>query len=282
MKKMRDVIYRVWVDPKRYRLKRPVRMTLLADLHSNQIGRENKILIQRVIQFDPDLVLVAGDLIVGEAGSDTTTAQKLLGQLQKKYPIYYENGNHEHRMKIKPEIYGETYKEYRRWLLDRGIHFLENEREEIELCGIKIALYGLELSQEYFRRLAHGKKLTVQELEHYLGKKKQEEYAIVLAHNPIFFPVYAAWGADLVCSGHLHGGMVRIPGIGGIISPQMRPFPKYDRGRYKKEGSELIVSAGLGAHTIPFRPFNPIELVHIELTNEREMMDSQVKMIKWK
>ena len=134
MKKMRDVIYRVWIDPKRYQLKRPVRMTLLADLHSNQIGKENKILIQRIIQFDPDLVLVAGDLIVGEAGSDTTTARKLLEQLRKKYIIYYENGNHEHRMKVKPEIYGETYKEYERWLLDRGVHFLENDREEIEIA----------------------------------------------------------------------------------------------------------------------------------------------------
>ena len=93
---------------------------------------------------------------------------------------------------------------------------------------MKITLYGLELSQKYFSRLAHGKKLTLQEMEYYLGKKKRDEYAIVLAHNPVFFPVYAAWGADLVCSGHLHGGMVRIPGIGGIISPQMCFFPKYE------------------------------------------------------
>lgn len=282
MKKMREVLYRVWIDPQRYQLKRPVRMTLLADLHSNQIGKENKILIQRILQFDPDLVLIAGDLIVGEAGSDTMIAQNLLEQLRKRYTIYYENGNHEHRMKVKPEIYGNTYKEYHQWMMDRGIHLIENEREEIEICGIKIGLYGLELGQEYFRRSAHRKKLTIQEMEAYLGKKKTDEFSIVLAHNPVFFSVYAAWGADLVCSGHLHGGMARIPGIGGIISPQMCIFPKYDRGRYKNEKSEMIVSAGLGMHTIPFRPFNPIELVHMELTNDKEKIDTQIKMIKWK
>ena len=65
--------------------------------------------------------------------------------------------------------------------------FLENDREEIEICGMKITLYGLELSQKYFSRLAHGKKLTLQEMEYYLGKKKRDEYAIVLAHIRFFF-----------------------------------------------------------------------------------------------
>lgn len=78
---------------------------------------------------------------------------------------------------------------------------------------------------------------------------------MLLAHNPMFFSVYKEWGADLTFSGHLHGGYIRIPGIGGVISPQFQLFPKYDRGIFEEEGHTLCVSAGLGDHTISPRFF---------------------------
>lgn len=282
MKKMRDVLYRIWIDPQRYRLERPVRMTLLADLHNNQIGRNNEILIQRITRFHPDLILVAGDLVVGEIGSDTAVARKAIEKLCVRYPVYYANGNHEHRMKEKPRVYGDLYKRYRQSLTKKGVHFLENKKETVNIHGMPMTIYGLELGQEYFDRSAGRKKLRLQEMENKVGTKKEGTFSILLAHNPVFFETYAAWGADLVCSGHLHGGMARIPGIGGVISPQLHLFPKYDRGKYEQKGSAMIVSAGLGAHTIPFRPFNPIELVEIELTNERDRPCFEKRTVRWK
>ena len=89
-----------------------------------------------------------------------------------------------------------------------------------------------------------------------------------LAHNPIYFDSYAWWGADLTVSGHLHGGIIRIPGIGGIITPQAKLFPRYDAGQFKKNGKNLVVSRGLGTHTVNIRIFNPAELSVIRLKGE--------------
>ena len=88
------------------------------------------------------------------------------------------------------------------------------------------------------------------------------------ASPAIYFDSYAWWGADLTVSGHLHGGIIRIPGIGGIITPQAKLFPRYDAGQFKKNGKNLVVSRGLGTHTVNIRIFNPAELSVIRLKGE--------------
>ena len=98
-----------------------------------------------------------------------------------------------------------------------------------------------------------------------LGKADKDAFSLLLAHNPVWFEDYAAWGADLTLSGHVHGGVVRLPFLGGVLSTSFRLFPKYDGGYFTKEGKHMIISRGLGAHTIPLRLFNPAELVVIEL-----------------
>ena len=76
---------------------------------------------------------------------------------------------------------------------------------------------------------------------------------------------YLGWGADLVLSGHLHGGLVRIPGFCGIVTPQGFLFPKYS-GEMTREGDQtVIVSRGLGTHTLNIRLFNMPELIVIRL-----------------
>ena len=94
----------------------------------------------------------------------------------------------------------------------------------------------------------------------------------------IFFEAYAGYGAELTLSGHLHGGLVRIPVpvskkakeagahiMRGVFSPRLRFFPKYDAGRFDIDGRTMIVSRGLGSHTLPIRVFNPGDLVVIDL-----------------
>ena len=98
-----------------------------------------------------------------------------------------------------------------------------------------------------------------------LTLKDRSCFQILMAHNPEYFRTYRRWGADLVLSGHVHGGIVRLPFFGGVISPRVRLFPQYDGGHFTKENKDLIVSRGLGSHTIPFRLWNPGELVEIEL-----------------
>ena len=79
---------------------------------------------------------------------------------------------------------------------------------------------------------------------------------------------YLSWGADLILSGHLHGGLVRIPVLGGIVTPQGFLFPKYS-GEMTREGDQtVIVSRGLGSHTLNIRLFNVPELISVTLIPE--------------
>lgn len=87
----------------------------------------------------------------------------------------------------------------------------------------------------------------------------------MIAHNPEYFEAYAGWGADLTVSGHVHGGVMRLPFLGGVISPRLTLFPKYDGGMFERNGRFMVVSRGLGTHTLPIRIFNPGELIMIEL-----------------
>ena len=99
----------------------------------------------------------------------------------------------------------------------------------------------------------------------WLLQKEENYYEILLAHNPDYFPQYCQYGADLILSGHVHGGLVRIPFLKGIASPAVRFFPRYDGGLFTEGKSNMVVSRGLGTHTLPVRIFNPAELVVIRL-----------------
>ena len=97
------------------------------------------------------------------------------------------------------------------------------------------------------------------------GKANDRRFQILLAHNPLYFKEYAAWGADLVLSGHMHGGIIRLPFLGGVVSPAVTPFPKYDGGRFAEGKSTMILGRGLGTHSLPVRMWNPGELVVVTL-----------------
>lgn len=114
---------------------------------------------------------------------------------------------------------------------------------------------GLSLDMEYYRRLsrAYPTKTVISDL---VGDADSSYYNVLIAHNPDFFDAYAGWGADLVVSGHNHGGMVRLPGLGGVISPRLHIFPKYDYGIHRKSGSTMVVSGGMGAHSVKIRVNN--------------------------
>ena len=166
-------------------------------------------------------------------------------------------------MKEKPEKYGASYERYSNTIKSLGVHLLENGSERLEIQRMALRIWGLELDQTYFRRGGRSV-LTASRIDEMLGRPEEGCFHILLAHHPAYFDAYASWGADLTLSGHLHGGMIRLPFVGGLVSPQMRLFPKYDKGLYTKKGKKLIVSAGLGNHTVNIRINNPPELVVID------------------
>lgn len=92
----------------------------------------------------------------------------------------------------------------------------------------------------------------------------------MIAHNPAHAKAYRDWGADLVVSGHFHGGIVRVPGVGGVITPQLRLFPRYDGGMYQDGKTTFVVSRGIGEHTLPVRLFNTPEVVVLNMKGKKE------------
>ena len=242
------------------------RAVFLSDLHNKQYGRDNARLLQAIEEVQPDAVLIGGDLINGRPGEKLEKTVTLLRSLKEKYPVYYANGNHEHRIKLYPETYGDAAEKYAAALEELGIVPMVNSH--VQLPGAGLVLYGSEIDKYYYQRF------TVPEmprdyLPELLGRPEPSAYTVLLAHNPDFFSSYADWGADLVLSGHVHGGIVRVPIWGkGLLSPNVRFFPKYDGGVYREKNSTMILSRGLGMHTIPFRLFNPGELIVIDFTEQ--------------
>ena len=114
-------------------------------------------------------------------------------------------------------------------------------------------------------------------MEALIGPPSKEGIQVLLAHNPRYGNTYFSWGADLIFSGHYHGGMVRLPFLGGVISPDWRLFPRFCRGKFTQEGRYLIVGAGLGEHTVPLRIFNPRELVAVYCTPEEGQEKGRTK-----
>lgn len=247
------------------RIQKPLRAVVISDLHNKRYGRENERLLEAVREQKPDVILIAGDILTAKPGKEIETAVSFLSSLVKEYPVYYANGNHEQRLKLYPEKYGDMAKRYGQALTELGIRPLVNAHARLKEYGISI--YGAEIDKQYYKRF--GKPvMDAAYLQKTLGKARKEEFTILLAHNPEYFPQYAAWGADFVVSGHVHGGIVRIPFWGkGLVAPSLKPFPKYDGGIFREKDAVMLLSRGLGAHTIPLRLFNPGELWVVELGN---------------
>lgn len=247
------------------KIKNPVTVAMLADLHNRCYGEHHSQLLEEILKNRPDFVCLAGDLLIGHRGISYEPAQELALALAERYPVFYGLGNHEARMKYAPELYGDSYESYMRPLLDAGIHVLSNAQSDFEAKGSRFRIFGYDLPMKYFEKF-NRYRFEWEQIADALGKCPQEPYTVLLAHNPVYFKQYAAWGANLTLSGHLHGGIIRLPFVGGIITPQAKLFPRYSAGLYTIEEKKMIVSRGLGTHTVPLRIMNPPELsiIHFE------------------
>ena len=267
----------IWSDTHRFvirrysvashKLKRDTRIVLLADLHDCVFGRHNKRLLDAIDSIGPDLVISAGDLITAhhdaraQRGEESTA---LLMTLARRYPLLAANGNHETKLDVARDDYGygSQYDDYEAMVHAAGGLVLRNEHFPLRERGIDVA--GLELPLGYFRHFIR-EPLSRRDMTGYLGEPDAHAFTILIAHHPDYFDEYCGWGADLVLSGHIHGGIVRLPFFGGVVSPTCRLFPEYDGGKYTAGDCTMILSRGLGTHTIPVRLFNPAELVVIDL-----------------
>lgn len=243
-----------------------INIVMLSDLHNNIFGNQNEILINTIEKQNPDYILIGGDMIVGKEGAEYTDTLSLISKLAGNYPVYYAMGNHEQKLKMNNSTSEEFVNNYVNQLEKCGVCFLNNDSAVVERNGESLFLTGLEMDMHFYKK---GARFPMPEnyLEQAVGKK-HKEYTILLAHNPIYFKEYADWGADLVLSGHVHGGIIRLPILGGVLSTQLTLFPKYDYGKFKEKGSVMLLTSGLGMHTIKVRLFNPPEILVVHLKQQ--------------
>lgn len=249
------------------KIKSPYHFVVLSDLHDKAFGHQNKKLLAAIDKIKPEAVYIAGDMITALPGRQFDDTIAFLKSLSEKYPVYYGSGNHEYRMRINTEKYGIMSSEYEEKIRNMGIVRLYTGSTVSHRKDVKV--YGLEIDRMYYRKWKMPK-MPVDYTLQKIGKAEQDCFTILLAHNPEFFDNYAKSGVDLVLSGHVHGGVARIPFFGGVISPKFRLFPKYDGGLFVKNETTMILSRGLGCHTIPVRFLNPGELIDVFVSPEAD------------
>ncbi len=248
------------------RCKRDFRIVQISDLHDKSYGRGNASLIDRIDGLAPDLILMTGDIMTADRHREKDrNADALVLSLAGRYPVYFSLGNHEDKMKNRPDRFGDIYAEAAACYCAAGVHILDNESIDVEDYGLRIS--GLSFKREFFKHLGSSVP-EVSSVRELIGSRNTDNMQILLAHNPLFFDTYVSWGADLVLAGHVHGGIIRIPGLGGMLSPDCTFFPKYDGGMFRKDGTTMIVSRGLGTHSLPVRINNPGELVCIDVRRQ--------------
>lgn len=264
MKKLKTTNYFIETDRIKREDSKGLTFFCVSDLHGNVYEPDNQPLLERARESRPDLILASGDMLSGENKAADDVAIALLAALLDVAPVCFVDGNHEIQVR---ELDAKRYERFIRKLKNRGVLVLNNKAAHFTWKGQRVGVYGYELPWTYYRRF-NRKRPAVSQIRKSIGVPDMEEFTVLITHNPMFFKEYASWGADFVFAGHLHGGFLRLPFLGGIISPQFQIFPKYDKGVFADGKSRMVVGAGLGNHSWLFRVNNPAEAVAVRLANK--------------
>lgn len=230
----------------------------VSDLHNAEFGGGNGELLTILEEAEPDLIAITGDLIDSRR-TDPAPALAFLEGAVELAPVCYVTGNHEFRAY-------DAYQGLKSQMEELGVIVLENESmvlEEVPLrvIGLDDPSFGVRSDPSATPEQILQGALTA------LAPQAGEEdlRTVLLAHRPEYVELYAQYGADLVLSGHAHGGQVRLPGVGGLYAPGQGFLPEYTSGLYQIGETSLVVSRGLGNSLFPLRVNNRPEVVLVRL-----------------
>lgn len=223
----------------------------LSDLHGAEFGEDGMELVDKVGSLEPDIIALTGDFVTDEG--DLAAVKKLAGRLTELCPVYFVSGNHEFGSGLAVKV---------RNILERaGVKYLSNEYLTINRGDDEILLGGVE------DPLAYADMLSPDELAQKMNDAAPDAFKILLGHRNYWMTEYPELPVDLIFCGHAHGGLIRIPGVGGLIGTDRRLFPDFDAGQFNNGRYTLIVSRGLG-NSVPIpRIFNRPEIVCVELSS---------------
>lgn len=226
-----------------------VKVLQISDVH-NKVNDNNEELINTVKELNADIIVITGDLIDRKT-DDFQNVFSLIEKMKRiNEDIYYVSGNHE---------WGNPYMEQLlSGLKERNVTILNNNNTQVTKKGITLNLLGVD-------DVSTGH----EDLKKAFNNIDQEElYTILLSHSPDIIEKYNNIPADLILSGHTHGGQVRFPFIGALVVPDQGFFPKLDKGAYKV-GTEqyLYIDSGLGTSIAPIRFLNQSQISLIKIAN---------------
>jgi len=206
------------------------RIVQLSDVHGKSFGSGNEKLVEAVQEANPDIIVITGDLIDNAVSGEW--AKALLEELIIIAPVYFVTGNHEWASGGLVELFE---------IMDScGVKALRNDYTLLERNGQSIVLAGIDDPNGY------ADKKTPQELFSEIREEQGDKYTVLLAHRNNMLDTYSEVGANLVLTGHSHGGIIRIPFVGGLLDTERKLFPEYDSGFYIQGGTTMFVSRGMG------------------------------------
>ena len=245
-----------------------VRILQLTDLHNSEFGENNQKLIDRVASQSPDLILITGDLLNSDEPR-TDIATNLISSLCDIAPVYISLGNHE--MEYQDNFDVNIIELYQA----AGAEVLEYQYEDITVNGQQLRLggiYGYCMPEKYLET----DEADPEECAFLTGFQSTDLYMVLMCHIPVCWMIndgLEEWDVDCVLSGHVHGGQVILPLIGGLYAPDMGWFPGRLKGIFSsKTGNKvLVLSSGLG-NTENIPRFNNIpEIVVVDLVPKKNL-----------
>lgn len=228
------------------------RIAQLSDIHGGgNFGERDERLLKPLRNAGVNIIVITGDLVDDEHPPESV--RTLLSELREIAPVYYVTGNHEWAAGHIGEL--------ERIFADVGVTPLRNEYELLTIGVESIALAGVDDPNGWADRKMPG------ELKDEISAENGDIFTVLLAHRPDAIDEYRSMGYSLVLSGHIHGGVVRLPWLGGLISPTRDLFPEYSKGVYEAEdgSAPMVVSAGLAKAAGFPRLFNPLDVPIITL-----------------
>lgn len=225
------------------------RIVELTDLHGAEFGENNAGLVEKIRSCKPDLIALTGDFMENTEQMQVTLT--LAQSLTEIAPVYYVTGNHEWASGLAEELMASLESE--------GVRCLRNQHEILERDGASMLLIGVEDPNSYADLEAPDQVVSEAQAV-YPGL-----WTLLLAHRNYWVKEYPTLPVDLILCGHSHGGVVRLPFIGGLMSEDRTLFPDYDAGIYEGDRYQMFVSVGLGQTRYFPRLLNNPEIACITL-----------------
>lgn len=243
----------------------PVHAVLVSDLHGRSFGRGNARLIAKIRAQAPDAIFLTGDMLDSDADTqDVARFLQLVSNLCEIAPVYFSLGNHE-----------QSYMQTDATLLDQvagaGAVVVNDSYVDVTLAGQPLRIGGTLGHGFYFGR-SEEEFTSSAEYQFLTAFEDTDALTICLAHMPdtfIFNGAYNYWDVDLALSGHTHGGLIRLPFMGGLYAPMQEWFPEYDMGWFRLgDHMQMVITSGLAGHDFIPRINNPPEIVVLDLVPE--------------